>query len=319
MLELVVEPADRKAKKPRIPATPPAGVVPVPAASVPPANATSMAPVSQQSRVRLASYQPPAQKAARKAVTPGAARGPAAPRNNLPILTLDRFEQAMQIARLAAEHDLSELSTRAVRDALRAGPPVVPTNPNETRRVVRMRGVVDDGPVDQASPRVVANLIELERIWQKHNLPAESVYQALRDAVLPATRPNEIFLYAPPLSSTALRRPQSVGALLATAAVHAGKVDDLKAAIAAPRPGTGRPAGQGIIGSARIGRHRFGPERRGNQDHFHASQNRHIAGDGRAGVSRRPAGPRSSRARAGGGRARSARHLRQRPGNLGPA
>ncbi len=233
MLELVVEPADRKAKKPRIPATPPAGVAPVPAASVPPANTTSMAPVSQQSRVRLASYQPPAQKAARKAVTPGAARGPAAPRNNLPILTLDRFEQAMQIARLAAEHDLSELSTRAVRDALRAGPPVVPTNPNETRRVVRMRGVVDDGPVDQASPRVVANLIELERIWQKHKMPAESVYQALRDAVLPATRPSEIFLYAPPLSSTALRRPQSVGALLAIAAVHAGKVDDLKAAIAA--------------------------------------------------------------------------------------
>src|SRR4029077_6202564 len=131
-----------------------------------------------------------------------------------------------------AEHDLADLSARAVREALRAGPPVVPANPNETRRVVPVRGPVDDGPVDQASPRVVANLIELERIWQKHHMPADAVYQALRDAVLPPSRPTEIFLYAPPLSSTALRRPQSVGSLLAVAAVRAGKVDDLKAAIA---------------------------------------------------------------------------------------
>ena len=56
-----------------------------------------------------------------KAAGPRAGRA-ASPRSNLPLLTLDRFEQAMQIARLAAEHDLPDLSVRAVREALRAGP-----------------------------------------------------------------------------------------------------------------------------------------------------------------------------------------------------
>ena len=83
MLELVVEPADRKTKKPSIPAAAPAAAAPVPAASVPAAGATSFAPVSRQSHVRMASYQAPAQKAARKAATPGAARGPASPRIEL--------------------------------------------------------------------------------------------------------------------------------------------------------------------------------------------------------------------------------------------
>ena len=108
----------------------------------------------------------------------------------------------MQIAKLAAEHDLPELSLRAVHESLRAGPPVVPANPNETRRVVRVGGPVDEGPVDQASPRVVANLVELERIWQKHHVPADGVYQALRDAVLPPGRPTEMFLYSTPLTKT---------------------------------------------------------------------------------------------------------------------
>ncbi len=38
----------------------------------------------------------------------------------------------MQIARLAAEHDLPDLSVRAVREALRAGPPIIPA-PNDDR------------------------------------------------------------------------------------------------------------------------------------------------------------------------------------------
>ena len=54
---------------------------------------------------------------ARKAAGAGRA-APGAARSNLPILTLDRFEQAMQIARLAAEHDLPELSLKAVHDSL---------------------------------------------------------------------------------------------------------------------------------------------------------------------------------------------------------
>ena len=183
------------------------------------------APASQKDAAAAKAARPRA-KGAPPAVRPGP--GAAAPRSNLPILTLERFEQAMQIAKLAAEHDLPELSLRAVHEALRAGPPVVPANPNERRRVVRIGGPVDEGPVDQAAPRVVANLVELERIWQKHSFPADGVYQALRDAVLPPDRPTEVFLYSTPLSQNSLRRPQSLGMMLATSAVRAGKVDDLK-------------------------------------------------------------------------------------------
>ncbi len=164
MLRLVVEPGDRPTKKteprPR-----------KPAATAEPSRAASVA----RSRVRFASYQveqpPPSRKGA-SGGTPAKGAGRGAPlRSNIPLLTLDRFEQAMQIARLAAEHDLPDLSVRAVREALRAGPPIVPAAPPSPRALARARAMDSgDGPADQVSPRVVANLIDVERIWRKHNL-----------------------------------------------------------------------------------------------------------------------------------------------------
>ena len=185
------------------------------------------APAAQKGEAAARAARPRARGAA-----PAARPGAGAKRSNLPILTLDRFEQAMQIARLAAENDLADLSLRAVHDSLRAGPPVVPAIPNERRRVVvRMGGPADEGPVDQASPRVVANLVELERIWRKHRVPADGIYQALRDAVMPPGRPTEVFLYSTPLNQNSLRHPESLGMVLAVSAVRAGKVDDLKRAL----------------------------------------------------------------------------------------
>jgi hypothetical protein len=154
-------------------------------------------------------------------------------RAGLPILTLDRFEQAMQIARLAVERNLPELSYRAAREALRAGPPVVPANPNAERRAAQAaQQGIDEGSKDAVSPRVVANLIELERLWERHHERPVQVYEVLSAAVLPAARPSEVFLYAPPPSPKELLRSRSAGALLAAWAVRAGKVDDLKKAIA---------------------------------------------------------------------------------------
>ena len=51
----------------------------------------------------------------------------------------------MQIARLAAEHDLPDLSVRAVREALRAGPPIIPAAPTTTslRVAIRSRAMGD--------------------------------------------------------------------------------------------------------------------------------------------------------------------------------
>ncbi len=126
--------------------------------------------------VRRVSYQDAVKKA--RPATPKKARTKGASTAGLPILTLDRFEQAMQIARLAAERDLPELNLRAVRESLRAGPPVVPTNPNAEARAMRLaqRGI-DEGSTDPVAPRVVANLGELERIWQEHHAAPLGVYE----------------------------------------------------------------------------------------------------------------------------------------------
>ena len=238
MLKLVVEPNDRSSKKPAANSKKPAAVSPP--------RATSMAPPPKAAVMRLASYraQDPDSPKTKAAATPSKVappraraagprtKGSASPRSSLPLLTVDRFEQAMQIARLAAEHDMPELSARAMNEALRAGPPIIPAPTTTSTRVVRARPMgTDEGPVDQVAPRVVASLVELEGVWRKHKFSAETVYQGLRNAVLPAARPDEVFLYATPLNVTALRQPQSASRLLAAWAVKAGKASELKQAL----------------------------------------------------------------------------------------
>ena len=268
MLEIVVSPPRAKLKKPvQAPAVPPAGKTGAPAAGKRAAvRSGASLPGKRESIVRLASYRArtqgsseaaekkkaesrqagvPAATTVRQRATgttgqPGPARkaagagraAPGAARSNLPILTLDRFEQAMQIARLAAEHDLPELSLKAVHDSLRAGPPIV-ANENKATNVRMMRAGVDDVALDPASPRVVANLMQLDPIWKKHKFAAAGVYEVLRDAVMPPARPTELFLYATPLAANSLRAPQSAGKLLAAWAVRAGKSSELRQAIAA--------------------------------------------------------------------------------------
>ncbi|MGP0063330.1 MAG: DUF1583 domain-containing protein [Isosphaeraceae bacterium] len=254
MLETVIEPPGRKARKEKPaaqaapkPSTPARGVSDAHLArpsfrrvgtahrsfarSAPIRWAMPTLPATPRAAIRLVSFQseqPDTPTA--KAATP---RAKAAPRTaGLPILTLDRFEQAMQIAKLAAERDLPELNLRAVREAFRAGPPVLQTNANAERRAATLaqRGI-EEGSNDPISPRVVANLVDLERLWEKHHAPADRVYDVLRGAVLPMARPSEIFLYAPPPNPKALLRSRSAGAMLAAWAVRAGKVDELKRAI----------------------------------------------------------------------------------------
>ncbi len=63
---------------------------------------------------------------------------------------------------------------------------------------------IDEGSTDPVAPRVVANLGELERLWEEHHAPPQGVYEVLRIAVLPPGRPAEVFLYAPPPNPRAL-------------------------------------------------------------------------------------------------------------------
>ena len=102
----------------------------------------------RQPRTRATTGQPGSAGPAGKS----AAARRAAARSNLPILTLDRFDQAMQIARLAAEHDLAELSLKAVHDALRAGPPVVPVNNSSATLVRTVRVGMEENAVRSVLP-----------------------------------------------------------------------------------------------------------------------------------------------------------------------
>ncbi|MHB1556493.1 MAG: DUF1583 domain-containing protein [Isosphaeraceae bacterium] len=230
MLDTVVSPPKRRTAKPEE-ATPAALAPSVIRRSVIPVRTAATGTVRA---VRQVAYQAATktQAATPKARAAAANRARANAASGLPILTLDRFEQAMQIARLAAERDLTELNLRAVRESLQAGPPVVPTSTAAEARALRLaqRGI-DEGSTDPVAPKVLSNLVELEQIWEEHHAAPQGVYEVLKIAVLPPGRPTEIFLYAPPPNPRALRRMRSAGAMLAAWAVRAGKVDELKQAI----------------------------------------------------------------------------------------
>ncbi|WP_165071895.1 DUF1583 domain-containing protein [Paludisphaera rhizosphaerae] len=165
--------------------------------------------------------------AAPGARAPGApaVRTPAA---GTPLLPLDRFEQAMQVAKLAADQGFFELSARAVRESLKGGPPVVvEASPNARRQRVVVRNGAAVEPTDPVPGRVVTRMMELDPIWKRRQAPPELVYETLLGAVAPEARPADLFLYAQPLGSGGTLRARSVGAMLADWAVRAGRSDAL--------------------------------------------------------------------------------------------
>ncbi|HVC99333.1 MAG TPA: DUF1583 domain-containing protein, partial [Pirellulales bacterium] len=150
-------------------------------------------------------------------------------------MTLEQFGRAAEIAKLAAEHELHELSLRAVREALRPGPPAAASGGAFGRSTVGVvRRVVRPGqPSDEsmAIVQVEARLAELDALWRRHGAPAESVYETLAEVVLPEARPAEILIYPQPIQG--IDEPRSVGRLLARWAVDADSADDLKQRIEA--------------------------------------------------------------------------------------
>ncbi len=159
--------------------------------------------------------------------------------SGLPAATLEQFDQALEIAALAAEHGLHELSLRAMRDSLRPGPPVLPMKAMQ-RGGVR---IVSTSPSNrsgddqtQIAQRVETRLSRLDALWKQHAAPPADVYQALAEAVMPRGRPGEILLYAPPLTVASLGRPMSAGKMLADWAVRGECADRLREQIAKRMP-----------------------------------------------------------------------------------
>lgn len=165
--------------------------------------------------------------------------------SGVPLLTIDRVEQAMQVAKLAAENGMFDLSARAVRESLKGGPPAVvqPAGGLRPPRMVVRNGVPLEPP-DPITSRVVARFLELDPAWSKHKAPADLVYRTLLTVVAPEARPGELFLYAQPFGAGGRLRARSVGALLAGWSVRAGRADELirEAEARGSKPSAAMPA-----------------------------------------------------------------------------
>ena len=152
------------------------------------------------------------------------------------VATVDRFEQAAGLAKLAAENGMVNLSLRSIREALKGGPPMRPLNTNQ-RMGMRYSGSVmntgDDQQNDSINTSVESKLAELDATWTRTNADPVAVYETLRAIVLPEGRSSEAFLYARPIVAAPVRRPRSVAGLIARWAVKADRVADFDTLIVA--------------------------------------------------------------------------------------
>ena len=142
----------------------------------------------------------------------------------------------LQIGKMTAREDASGLSSRVVHEATSHGPPISPSAGIQTPTPATVR---------TTEGQVTAELIAIDDLWRVHHAPPDRAYETLRDAVLPESRPSEVFVYAEgtsenpwELPATAKPRPGSLGRRLVDWAMRAGKVEDLRQRIEAR---VGRP------------------------------------------------------------------------------
>jgi len=151
-----------------------------------------------------------------------------AAKRRVPALTIDRYEQAMQAAKLAMAHGFDELSLTAVREALAGGPPIPLATNNRSRGVVASPGglTASQGNL-QIDQKVEKHLSGLSAEWRRRKISPQAIYETLAAAVLPQHRPGEIFFYPRPLG-TNVRNPSSVAWMLVDWATRADQVDNLR-------------------------------------------------------------------------------------------
>jgi tetratricopeptide (TPR) repeat protein len=163
----------------------------------------------------------------------GSHLAPAARAPVVPALTLDRFEQVGQVARLAALQGMHTLSLRAVRESLAGGPPVAAGRSGQgfgtTTTAVRVLGPIPNAETrDPGSAAVEVLIADLDRVWKRSHAPALDVYETLREVVLPRSRPAEVFLYVRPFPPGSHGESSGVGAVLCRWAVEAGRSEELR-------------------------------------------------------------------------------------------
>jgi tetratricopeptide (TPR) repeat protein len=149
-------------------------------------------------------------------------------KSGVPVATLDRFERATRLAKLASSRGMIGFSLKAALEPLRGGPPVVPLTIRSSNNVGIARNPADRAKEQAIDKAVEARLAELEIAWENSHAPAIEVYQVLRNVVLPEGRPSEVFAYPRPFGEGSADKPTSVAGLLVRWAIRADRVEDLR-------------------------------------------------------------------------------------------
>jgi tetratricopeptide (TPR) repeat protein len=252
MLDLVLpKPAPAKAAQ-----APAPGATPAPAPAAVPA--TRAPPPMKEPQARFDDGRPTyfAQVVLSRPAAPASkSTTPLTPKNGVPVLTTDQFQQAYDVAALAADKKLTALSLRAMRDAVKGGPPVEGKDEQNRRgggsyQQISVGGVsylVERGV--QGPISVDTALINMVAKWKKLGVPAAEMYDVLATAVFPDSRPAEMFLTAdvrrggqvytlngnswtpitnPPPEVYGGTSDRGLAGTLAQLAIDAGRLDDLK-------------------------------------------------------------------------------------------
>ena len=142
--------------------------------------------------------------------------------------TVSQFNQIIDVAKFAASNELHAFSFKAVRMALRGGPPVtVDPNANNAMASHVVRSSAET-PINVADIAVENGIWELQKLWRQHKAPAEEAFAVLSEIVFPKLRPEEILLYTRPLPNGVSPEPRSVGLILVKQAVQLHKEKELK-------------------------------------------------------------------------------------------
>jgi tetratricopeptide (TPR) repeat protein len=159
---------------------------------------------------------------------------PRAPRGlDTPPVTLSQFKIGAALSQLAANRDLPVLSLRAIREVLAGGLPVADISTqmlsSRPRQIVRTRSGTDNSRNDvdqQIYEELATRMWQVSAVWEKKGILPKDVCELLEQLVFPANRPTELLLFEQPLGED-WWTPKSIGRLLATWSLRAGRGEPL--------------------------------------------------------------------------------------------
>lgn len=249
MLELTLpKPTTPKAAPaPKTPVVPGVPVPAVPAVPPMPKNSPAAAAINAiGAGVLVAQVAAPPLAISRAAPAPNTVGAP----------TEEQFQRAFELASLAVEKGLTDLSMQAMSKAVRSGPPIAPQNTRGGGGPLRMRMIngvqyyVSGGNEHRVG--VGKALVTLAPLWREKGVPVADVYNLLAQAVLPEGRPAEVFLHTETQTFNTIYsispggyltqatgvvddsfEDRGLGELLIQIAIEAGKADDLRTRIEA--------------------------------------------------------------------------------------